>query len=171
MKTLFKIGFIVLTVIFSGNLMAQEDAISDSNLLGFYDSELFHWSYNMMGGLALNFQNQSSSTTFGISKSMRDALRTFPDSGQEYNSYFRKNVSGNILMYSGLLAILGAVFIPIYTDINNDDLWERNFRIYMGVTLGGAVSTLIGSFIFSSGQENIFNAVNMYNRNRIRSFR
>jgi hypothetical protein len=37
--------------------------------------------------------------------------------------------------------------------------------------LGGLVTEIIGAVILQSGQENIFNAVNLYNRHRIDDYR
>jgi hypothetical protein len=42
--------------------------------LHYYDTELFQWSYSMFGGLTLNFQNQSSITTFGLKESMKNVF-------------------------------------------------------------------------------------------------
>jgi hypothetical protein len=168
MKTLLKISFFILAAILSGNLMAQESTQSNSDLLQYYNTELFHWSYNMLGGLSLNLYNQSSSTMFGINKSMKDALLSYPDSSQEYNSYKWKNTTGNILMWGSLATILGGAFIPI---IGNDDNFDRNLKIYAGVTIGVAISALAGAFIYSSGQENLFYAVNSFNRAKIGGYK
>jgi hypothetical protein len=170
MKSFLKIGFFMLAVIFSGSLMAQESIQSNSNLLNYYNTELFHWSYNMFGGLSLNLYNQSSSTMFGINNSMKEALQSYPDSSQEYNSYKWKNTTGNILMWGGLAAILGGAFIPLM-GVNDSDNFDRYFGAYVGVTIGGAVTTLIGTFFLSSGQENLFYAVNDFNRAKIGDYK
>ena len=74
------------------NIFAQETEAGidqnnkNINLAQFYDSELFTWNYNMLGGLSLNYQNQNSGVSFGINETMRNALLQFPDSGRSYNS-------------------------------------------------------------------------------------
>jgi len=168
MKIALKTGFLMLAVILSGNLMAQESAQANSNLSDYYNTELFHWSYNMIGGLSLNLYNQSSSTMFGINKSMIDALKLYPDSAQEYDSYRRNNLTGNLLLWGGVAAVLGGAFIPIFGNSDNLDL---NLKIYAGLSIGGAISTIVGSFFLSSGQENLFYAVNNFNRAKIREYK
>jgi len=170
MKSLLKIGFFILAVVFSGNLFAQESIQADGNLLNYYNNELFHWSYNMIGGLSLNLYNQSSSAVFGINKSMKDALESYTDSGQEYGSYRWKNTTGNILMWGGIATILGGAFIPIAgaSDSNN---FDRYLQAYAGVTIVGAVTTLVGAFFYTAAQENLFYAVNNFNRAKIRDYK
>ena len=170
MKRFMKISFFMLAMIFSGKLMAQESIQANSNLLNYYNTELFHWSYNMFGGLSLNYYNQSSSTMFGINNSMKEALQSYPDSSQEYNSYKRKNKTGNILMWGGLAIILGGAFIPVI-GVNDNDNFDRYLQAYAGVTIGGAVATLVGSFFLSSGQENLFYAVNDFNRAKMGDYK
>jgi len=170
MNRFLKICFFMLAVIFSGNLLAQESIQANNNLLNYYNAELFHWSYNMLGGLSLNLYNQSSSTLFGINNSMKEALQSYPDSSQEYNTYKRKNTTGNILMWGGLAIILGGAFIPAI-GINDSDNFDRYLQAYLGVTIGGAVTTLVGSFFLSSGQENLFYAVNNFNRAKIGDYK
>ncbi|MDR1302841.1 MAG: hypothetical protein LBK43_10295, partial [Treponema sp.] len=71
MKTVSKICFLTLAMIFSGKLVAQEIVQTNDNLLSYYDAELFQWSYSMFGGLTLNFKNQSAITTYGIKDNMK----------------------------------------------------------------------------------------------------
>jgi len=170
MNRFLKIGFFMLAVIFSENLLAQESIQANSNLLNYYNTELFHWSYNMLGGLSLNLYNQSSSTLFGINNSMKEALQSYPDSSQEYNTYKWKNTTGNILMWGGLAIILSGAFIPAF-GVDDSDNFDRYLQAYVGVTIGGAVTTLVGSFFLSSGQENIFYAVNDFNRAKIKDYK
>jgi len=168
MKTFLKIGFLALAVFFSGNLFAQENNETNSDLSNFYNAELFHWSYNMFGGLSLNLYNQSSSTMYGINKSMEDALLSFPDSSREYFSYKQKNTVGNLLTWSGVAMVVLGSFVPM---MGRDDNYARNAAISGGAIGGGIISMFIGSFVSSSGQENLFYAVNNYNRNKMQSYR
>jgi len=170
MKLLLKIGFFILAVVFSGNLIAQESIQADSNLPNYYNTELFHWSYNMIGGLSLNLYNQSSSTVFGINKSMRDALQSYTDSGQEYGSYRWKNTTGNILMWGGFLTILGGAFIPVI-GVNDSNNFDRYLQACAGVSILGAVTTLVGAFFYTAGQENLFYAVNNFNRAKMGDYK
>jgi len=176
MKSFLKVGFLTLAVLCSGNLIAQENdqtnSEPNSNLSNFYDAELFHWSYNMWRGLSLNYLNQSSSTAFSINKSMQNALLQYPDSGQEYRSYRWKSIVGNVFLWGGL-ALAYSAFIPLYsgTDMSNNDVFDRNEKIALGLSCSGLASVIVGSFFSTSGQENIYNAVNIFNRNKIREYR
>lgn len=172
MKNVFIVLVLVLLLVAVNNTYAQEVGHENVNFIQFYNSEMFQWNYNMFGGLTLNYQNQNSGISFGINQAMRNALLQFPDSDQAYNSYRRKNTTGNILMYGGLAIILSA-YIPLYNQILNDnpDTFNRNIGWTIGLSTGGLISTLIGSFVFSSGQENLFNAINMFNRNKVRELK
>jgi hypothetical protein len=165
LTAVFSIAFLV----FAQNITAQETEqnTEETDIVRFYNSELFHWNYNMFDGLTLVYKNQSSSTSFRINEMMRNALLEYSDSSQEYNSYRRKTVTGNIFIYSGLALALSA-FIPLYSNTTNDADFIRNISISIGLSGSGLLSTIIGSFVSSSGQENIFNAVNMFNRNKLR---
>jgi hypothetical protein len=171
MKVFQKIGFWALAIVFSGNLTAQENTQINGNLLRFYDSELFQWDYSMFGGLTLNFQNQSSRTMYGIKDTMKNVLLQYEDTNQQYRSYRGKTIAGNILMWGGLAAVIGGAYIPIFGYRQDYSVYEDNLKIGLGVMLGGLVTELIGAFILTSGQENIFNAVNLYNRHRINEYK
>jgi hypothetical protein len=166
--SVFSIAFLV----FAQNITAQETGpetgqnIEETDIVRFYNSELFHWNYNMFDGLTLVYKNQSSSTSFRINEMMRNAFLEYSDSSQEYNSYRKKTITGNVLIYSGLALALSA-FIPLYSNIENEAAFYRNINISIGLSVSGLVSTIIGSFFSSSGQENIFNAVNMFNKNKL----
>jgi hypothetical protein len=163
-KVALKIGFLILAIFLSGTLMAQENTQINSNLLNIYDSELFSWSYSTFGGLSLSLYNQRSSPAYGINKTMRTALELFPDSSQEYNSYRRKNIAGNILTWGGYAAVLAGVFLPIMGNNDNSDTWIISFSVIGG----GFLSMLGGVFVSSSALEDLFFAVSNYNRNKMR---
>ncbi|MDR1301249.1 MAG: hypothetical protein LBK43_02120, partial [Treponema sp.] len=137
--------------------------------LSYYDAELFQWSYSMFGGLTLNFKNQSAITTYGIKDNMKDAFIHYEDTNQQYRSYRSKTIAGNILVWGGLATVLTGVYVPIFGDRQNNT-YENNFKIGMGVMLGGLITEIIGAVILQSGQENIFNAVHSYNRHKINDY-
>jgi hypothetical protein len=170
MKIFSKICFLVLVVGFSGKLTAQETAQPSSDLQPCYDRDLFQWSYSMFSGLTLNFQNQSSVTMYGIKESMKKALAQYEDANQQYRSYRNKTIAGNILVWTGFAAAISGAFVPICWD-SNDNAYDNNSRIGIGVALGGLVTEIIGAFVLQSGQENIFDAVNLYNRHKIDSYK
>jgi hypothetical protein len=169
MKPILKIGFLALTITFSGTLIAQETAQPNNDLLHYYDTELFQWDYSMFNGLTLNFQNQSALTMYGIKDSMRNALIQYEDTNQQYGSYRSKTIAGNILMWGGFATVIASV--PIFANLQDENIYENNFKVGLGIMLGGLVTELIGAFILQSGQENIFNAVNLHNRHKITDYK
>lgn len=172
MKNLFKIGFFVMALIFSGKLTAQENAATNNHLPLYYDAELFQWNFSMFGGLTLNFKNQSSRTTYGIQDSMKKALSQYEDTNQQYRSYRAKNIAGNVLVWSGIAAIIGGANVLAFNDRHGRASYENILnKTGIGVMAGGLLIELIGAFILQSKQENIFNAVNLYNRHKISEYK
>ncbi|MDR2534773.1 MAG: hypothetical protein LBD29_01910 [Treponema sp.] len=167
-------GFIkVFLVVLSGfvciqNVSPQKDIPLNENLLTFYDNELFKWEYNAFGGFNLSYNHQKSSITFGINNDMVEALQQYPDTARYYNSYRKKTIAGNILLWGGYTLVLGGAVAPAfyYRDVN-EETFDRNVKISLGVILGGLVVELIGAFILPSGYESLFNGINMYNRHKI----
>ncbi|GHV88089.1 hypothetical protein AGMMS50267_04490 [Spirochaetia bacterium] len=169
MKINFK-GSLVLLVcfVFSQNIIAQENIPSNNNLLEYYNNELFKWDYNAFGEFKLTYQDQGSTLTFGINKNMVKTLKLYPDTTEYYESYRKKNVTGNILLWSGFgIAMGGLISAPI---VLNENTFEANYPIVMGVALGGLIIELIGSFILPSGYESLFNSVNLFNRHKIAEY-
>lgn len=167
MKTSLKTGFLVWAVILSGNVMAQENTQADNNLLHYYDRELFQWDYDFWSGLSLNYQNQNSRTVFGLKDSMKKALALYDDSYQKYRTYRAKNTWGHILFWGGYAAVLSSPFIITYGARHDSLISQETAIISLGVMGGGLLSSLIGSLLMTSGQEDIFDAIKSYNRHRI----
>jgi hypothetical protein len=178
-----KIVVLALVLFCSQVLMAEEaaDAKTNGDLTRYYDAELFQWSYGMFTGLTLNFQNQSAMTVYGIKDPMKNALRQYEDSRKKYNAYQRKTVVGNILLWGGLAAIIGGIYLPsfavteqndrVYHDYPDTASYERLLTISIGLVLGGFVSEMIGGLVLQSGQASIFDAVHSYNRQKIGDYR
>ena len=170
MRGFIKIGFLALVLLFSQNLAAQEqeqDVQENKSLLNYYSTELFQWSYDFWGGFYLNYQNQSSRTIFGLKESMQKPLALYDDSNQKFLSYKTKTLLGNIFFWSGYAVIFSSPFIMAYGNGDSDNYNS----ITMGALGSGLVFILVGSFLFTSGQENIFDAVNSYNKNKIAEYR
>jgi hypothetical protein len=165
MKSMTKVFFLVVALFCSRILMAEEKA-QTNGLSYFYDAEMFQWNYDLFGGLTLNFHNQSSQAIFGIKDAMKNALAQYDDTRKQYNSYRWKTTSGNILAWSGLtVACAGIPFLHHFGSS------ENGREVVIGVMLGGLVSEIIGVFVLYSGQENIFNAVNLYNKHKVTDLR
>ena len=165
MRMYFKAALLLLGLFIVQNSAAQEgtDAEINSDLVNYYNSELFHWSYDWFTGTSLNFQNQNSSWSFGINKNMVEALKIYPDTNEYYELYRKKNITGNILLWSGFAITIGSVLSMPYIP-------DENFPVVMGVSLGGLIIEFIGIFILPSAYENLFNAVHSYNRHRLSEY-
>jgi hypothetical protein len=161
--------FLAAAFMVSPQLMAEDEGqtTGTGGLLRYFDQELFQWNSNIFSGITLNFQNQSSTVLFGVNNTMKEAFARYPDVHKEYESYRKKTLSGNILMWGGFTAALGGAIMPVFS---TEDNFERDLKIALCVMLGGLVIELTGAAIISSGQANIYHAVNRYNRNRIRDF-
>jgi hypothetical protein len=176
MSALRKVFFaLVLALAFPAVLAAQEKTQQD--LLRFYDAELFQWNFSVFGGLTLNFQNQSALPAYGIKAPMKEAFLRYPDSAKEYKSYRWKNLMGNILMWGGLAVSIGVLYSPMFMDRKHQDAYDvydeddiRYANILVSTALGGLVCNMIGIFLISGGQENLYDAVNTYNRARVGDF-
>jgi hypothetical protein len=171
MRRFVKIGFLAFVLVFSQNLAAQEqeeDVQVNKSLLTYYSTELFQWSYDFWGGLYLNYQNQSSRTMFGLKESMQKPFSLYEDTNQKFLSYKTNTLWGNIFFWSGYAVILSSPFILAY-DNGRGDYYTLNATL--GALGSGLIFMLIGNFLFTSGQENIFDAVNLYNRNKLAEYR
>ena len=172
MKNVFMILFSVLLLATAQNINAQEvdyDAINENvNFLQFYDNEMFHWSYNIFGGLTLNYGNDNwQYRAFGIdinNEIIRNALLGYPDSAQAFNSFKKNAITGNVVYWSGIALMIGSL-IPVF--IVDDQRLSNG--LYTGMLAGGLTTSIVGVFQFSSAQSNLFEAVNLFNRNKARS--
>jgi len=171
MKNMFVVLVLALLLLISQNANAQEvknDKTNENvNFLQFYDNEMFHWNFNTSDGLILNYGNDNwKYSTFGVSiknERIRNALLEYPDSAQAYNSFKKNKVTGNIVYWSGIVLILGSI-VPVFT-VDNEKLSNG---LYFGMLAGGLTTSMVGVYQFNSAQLNLFNAVNMYNRNKAR---
>ncbi|MDR1147987.1 MAG: hypothetical protein LBK66_05085 [Spirochaetaceae bacterium] len=174
MKTSSKICFLMWAIIFSGNLAAQESAQANTDLLRYYNTELFRWNYTVLSGVVLEFQNQRAIPAYRINSSMKKALIQYEDTNRQYRLYRGKNITGQILEFGGGLTVVVGAFIPVggflSALLGNYGAAEKSLTIGGEVILGGLISGLTGIFILNSGQENIFNAVNLYNRHKINEY-
>jgi hypothetical protein len=110
---------------------------------------------------------------FGLKESMQKALASYNDTNQIFLSYKKKTLLGNIFFWSGFAAVLSSPLILAFGPREGDDFTISTTTTYVSLGLmgGGLISLIAGSFVLSSGQENIFDAVNLYNRNRIADYK
>ena len=163
-----KILFSVIILIFSQNLIAQENLNNDNNLLQFYDNELFHWSYEFWGGYTLIYQNQSSSTISGLKDSMEIALSSYDDVNKYFKSYKIKNILSHVFFWTGYVTYITSSSLLIANNPQTGYLYNQNTMLtYLGIMGGGLISSITGIILRISGNENIFDAVYLYNRKKI----
>jgi hypothetical protein len=143
----------------------------NDNLLQYYDNEIIKMNYHSFGGIQLYNQEQTSSITFGISPYFREKLETFPESKMSFEQYKIKNISGNILVWGGLVVIVGGEYYSLNSI--GESSFSSGIDKYMkgyGIMLGGLLMEVIGAFVLPSSFNDLFNSVNLYNRNIIKQY-
>jgi len=171
MKNIFVVLVSALLLSISQNANAQEIKNDKTNenvdFLRFYENEMFHWSLNISDGLILNYGNDNwKYKTFDVNiknEKIKNALLEYPDSAQAYNSFRKNQINGNIVYWTGLALVLGSI-VPVLA-VDNEKLSNG---LYFGMLGGGLTLSVIGIYQFNSAQSNLFNAVNMFNKNKVR---
>lgn len=166
----FKAGVCILFAIVIGLNIYGEDK---SSLVSYYDSEFIKINYQTFGGLTLSAQGKFSSMSMGISSDFTNLLSAYPDSKEAMKNYKSKNLIGNVLVFGGLAATIGGLYYPILsndTSINNG-YSSNTVRTGLYIAFGGLVAELIGAFVLPSSFQDLFNSVNMYNRNKMNTYR
>lgn len=164
------LGIAVVLVLFLCRFTGAQD---NKDLVSYYDSELCQFSYNMFGGLTLNYRNQTASTQFGIPGNMKSILYAYPDSKASVQSYSKLNLAGNILFWGGMAAAFAGSYYPLFTTDSFDttDDWTTRYKVSLGLAIGGLVSTLVGAFLLPASLEKLCQGVNSYNRLKISEYR
>jgi hypothetical protein len=171
MKNIFVVLVSALLLSIFQNANAQEIKNDKTNenvdFLQFYENEMFHWSLNTSDGLILNYGNDNwKYSTFSANiknEKIRNALLEYPDSAQAYNSFRKNTINGNIVYWTGLALMIGSI-VPVLS-VENEKLSNG---LYFGMLGGGLTLSVIGIYQFNSAQSNLFNAVNMFNKNKVR---
>jgi hypothetical protein len=171
MKIFAKMVFLVLVLLSASNLAAQENSQGNKDLLLFYDSELFQWSYDMWGGLTVNYQNQNSGTMFGLKDSMQEALASYEDTNEIFLSYKKKTLIGNILFWGGTAVMAASPIVLAFDPFEGGKIKDSTLYTYLGITGGGLLTMIIGVIVLDLGTEDVFDAVHLYNRNKIAEYR
>lgn len=144
----------------------------NSDLVMYYDNELVKVNYQSFGGITLSYQGQTTGTSMGITPRFRQILSEFPDTKILVDNYVKKNTIGNVLIWGGLAASLGAAYYPTLKTNSEDiftDFWE-NYQTSVYMILGGLVAEIIGSFVLPQSFQDLFNATNQYNRNKLKEY-
>jgi len=169
MKRMVLITVFLLRLVFS--ISAQEGNVQNLNFSQFYETELMHWSFSTMGGLSLNYGysnwNYNPFNSSLNNEKIGSALLEFPDSAHALNSYGNNARTANALYWGGLVAMLGSIIFPVIA-ITDEDNFGIHMGLWGGFFVGGTITSIIGAFRFNRAQEDLFNAVNIFNRNKAR---
>jgi hypothetical protein len=166
-----KIIVLALMIAVLPALAAQENTQPENDLIGYYENELFHWEGGPLGMMLLKYQDKTAVSVFDMPAVMRDALRQYPESSRQYDMYRQKNIAGSVVIWTGAAAVIGGLLMSAININEDQEVRDRNMNISLNVTLAGLVTELIGQFIIHGGsRKNLFNAVNIYNRNKINEY-
>lgn len=143
-----------------------------NDLLNYYDNELIKININSGAGLLLSIDGTTSTLGLGISPVIEKALSSFPDSKSLFQSYKIDDLNGNVLLWGGLAICLGGSLYASYIVDTNQNIAFESPEIYISMScmVGGLLTELIGAMIMNKGTEDLINAINSYNRNKIKEF-
>jgi hypothetical protein len=160
-------AFVIFVIVLGANLFGEDNKLTTN----IYDSELIKVNYHAFGGLSLSAKGQTTSISMGISSDFQKLLSSYPDSKEVMESYKSKNTIGNVLLWSGFATAIGGAYYPIIANNGNTSGYSSDqMKIGACFALGGLVVELIGAFILPSSYQDLFNSVNMYNRNKISEY-
>jgi hypothetical protein len=144
----------------------------DPPLLNYYDSELIKINMGAGIGLFLSLDGAISRVGFGISPSIQTALSRFPDSDKLLQRYGSMNKNGNICLWSGLAVVLGGAGYSQYLmlDAQKHSFGSPEVLISMACMLAGLAVEIGGTVMISASYEDLINAVNAFNRDRMREY-
>ena len=148
-------------IILSTNLTFSQES---KELLGFYDSELFQFNFDMLGGLQITYRGQTSTAKFGIPKSFIQNLDQYPDSKNYIEAYRKLNKTANVFFWTGLGALV--VVFPFSISLMNESVVE----VGSSVAFGGMVSIIVGAFLYPASYNKLLLSVNTYNRKKLQEF-
>jgi len=158
---------VILIALVTPAFAQQKESLSE-----FYDSEIIKVSYPFGSGLTLSVKGTTSTIGWKLSPIFSDLLIQYPSSKVSFESYKKDYRKGNIMIWSGLAGLFAGslVFVMRNSNATSIDFGDPvNIASYSGMIAGAAVET-IGAFFVSSSYENLFNAVNQYNREKIKEF-
>jgi len=138
----------------------------------FYDSEISKVSYSFWGGMTLNVKGTTSTIGWKLSPIFSDLLNQYPSSKVSFEGYKKDYKTGNTMLWGGFGGLIASalVFTIRNSNVTSIDFGDPiNVASYAGMLAGAAFET-IGAYFISSSYESLFNAVNQYNREKIREF-
>ena len=153
-------------------LVAPTFAQQKESLPEFYESEIIKVSYPFGSGLTLSVKGTTSTIGWKLSPVFADVLSQYPSSKLSFEGYKKDYRNGNIMLWSGFAGLIAStvVFAMRNSSATSIDFSDPvNIVSYSGIFAGAAVET-VGAFFVSASYESLFNAVNQYNREKIKEF-
>lgn len=142
-----------------------------NDFLSYYDSELMKINYQTLSGLTITYQGYTSTTTMGVSEIIKNNLCKYKVSTELFEKYEDKNELGNIMLWGGLgLTTLASICPAFFCDSSGDTCsFVRATCVCSWVT--GIFSTITGSFLISTSQNELVDSVNYFNRKKVINYK
>jgi hypothetical protein len=160
------VAVISLSIIAAISIAAQEN----TDLVRYYDSEIIKISKPAYGGLIVSAKGITSSTYFTLNPIISTMLNSYPESKMELEKYNSKAKVGSILEYGGWGLCLGSMGYIVGKSVMTTTVTNTDLLVFLSVITGGALTSVIGSEVFEQGFENLYNSVNVFNREKISEY-
>jgi hypothetical protein len=141
-------------------------------LLEYYDSEIITVNYQTFGGISFVQGGVSYSANFGLEQPLRDMIASNSQTAPLIERHIKNMRTGWIFFFTGLVATTVVTYLAITSPL---DTTEEDVALRTGAMIGlgifGTVSVIAGPLFINAGYSNLFQAVNIYNRDKIRQHR
>jgi hypothetical protein len=165
-KTVFIYLFISLFII---GVTSQ----TKESFLEYYNNEIITITCPLGSSLNLNVNGITSSIGFKISPLITERIISYPTSKELFIEYQKQYKNGNIQLWSGFSGlIIGSTIFALYNSDSNDikSIGDPvNIASISGMTIG-LIIELIGAMKINMSQESLFNAINLYNKEKIKEY-
>jgi len=143
------------------------------SLLEYYNNEIITIICPLGSDLNLNVNGITSSIGFKLSPLITERISAYPTSKELFIEYQKQYKNGSIQLWSGFSGLLiGSAIFGLYNSDQNDIksiVDPINIASISGMTIGLIIES-IGAMKISRSQENLFNAINLYNREKIKEY-
>lgn len=150
----------------------QSDDKTDG--VSFWDAKIVKVNYEFFGGMTLNYQGQDYPIFSGLKPYLADILKADPLVKPLIQGYQTKQAVSSGLFWGGLVSAIGGIVViglpASYTGHNGEQITGVGIT---GIILAAAgdVSMLSSPFVTVSSYEDIFEGVNIYNRDQMKTLK
>jgi len=163
------------------NLNSEQTVIqNNSDLIQFYDNELFHTLFydkgsipNILSGRRplLTYQGQPVITGLNISTTANIAFSQYGETSHLSQSFQSKYKTGNILLWSGFGAYFGGYLIMMNSMMRyNPSTSDVGLYSSIGIMGLGVISMSVSPFVLISANKDLTRAVTAFNKQKISEF-